>query len=180
MVLDAQPTTTPDDAAPAADAGGRVWTGEGRLADLDHATRRGGQVAGEMAWALLHYCEETDFGHVVLQGGLPCGQTVRDPDLQVIGFDKIPKGPLPAECDGVVPDVAIEVRGPGDAWGEMIVRAGEWLKSGVGCFVLLDPDTSTARLFHASAPNEIVAGKDAVRLPGVLPNFEISAARLFD
>ena len=156
---------------------------EGEVVDLNLPTRRHGQVAGRAFRYLDRFCEETDFGHAVINdAGFLVGEdpdTVRGPDVQVISYAKIPKGPLPDEYDDVPPDVAVEVRSRTDRWRGLMSKATQFLDAGAGCVLVLDPDSASARVFYPDAPNEVFTSGQTLTLGDALPGFEVAVADLF-
>ena len=66
------------------------------------------------------------------------------------------RGPLPQGYLDVPPDLVFEVRSEHDRWAKVTEKVAEYLNAGVPVVVVLDPDTETARVHYADAPEVIL------------------------
>lgn len=106
----------------------------------------------------------------------------RQPDAAYISYDRWPRDrPLPFTGNAldVVPDIAVEVSSPGDAGGELVAKAREYLRGGARLAWVLYPE---AREVHAYSPDgqiRVFLPADRLEAPDVLPGFQVPVADLF-
>jgi Uma2 family endonuclease len=106
--------------------------------------------------------------------------TVRGPDVAFYSFARVPPGPMPRNRYlEVVPEVAFEVRSPGDRWSEIQIKVGEFRKAGVSVVCVADDPTERVHVFDDEG-NRILAGDDELTFPNLLPGFRVAVRRFFE
>lgn len=105
--------------------------------------------------------------------------SVRGPDLCFYSFERLPSELLPVGYAEAPPDLVVEVLSPHDRWPKVLVKVGEYLEAGVTVVVVLDPESSTVRLFRVDGSDVALGGSDELAIPDLLPEFRVQVARLF-
>jgi len=73
----------------------------------------------------------------------------------------------------------VEVRSPSDRISAMNNKALEYLAAGVRAVILLDPDRAAATVFREEELPQTFHNGDSLRVPEILPGFEVKLAKLF-
>lgn len=157
----------------------------GRIVPLNMPYPRHGQICVKVIRLLGRYLDDHDIGQLI---GNDSGvvtergpDTVRGGDVEFYSYDRVPRGPLPRGYLPVVPELVFEVRSPGDRWGRIITKVGEYLEAGVTLVCVLDEQTETARVYRqAEPPEQIFAADQELTLPEVLPDFRVPVRRFFE
>jgi Uma2 family endonuclease len=155
----------------------------GRSVRMAPLTRRHGQICLQVGYLIRRFLELNDMGHVVSNdSGVITSRdpdTVRGPDIAFYSYRTLPKGPLPAGYGPEVPELAVEVRSPGDRWADLWEKVGEYLKAGVGTVLILDDERRLAHVFTAAGERQLQSDEECA-LPEVLPGFVVPVARFFE
>jgi Uma2 family endonuclease len=107
--------------------------------------------------------------------------TVRGADVMFYSYARLPRGPLPKTgYFSTSPDLVVEVRSPGDGWGELTAKVSEYLKAGVTVVAVLDPRTESLTVYRADEPPQTVAAGDEFTLPDLLGEFRAAVRSFFD
>ena len=120
--------------------------------------------------------------HVLTEHRSTYGERATVPDISVYRWGRIPRdasGRLANEVT-IPPDVAIEIRSPGQSLRGLIDRCRWYVANGVHIALLLGPDDSTIRDFRSGAEPVILRRGDVLDLTDVLPGFTLDLASLFD
>ncbi len=151
-----QPASSPPPAAPAArplmtaeelfrlrDDGWRHALVRGELQRMALAGFRQGAVNTNVAVPLAHHVKIRLLGAVCGAGtGFVLARnpdTVLAPDIAFIRRERIPASGLPATFWEGAPDLAVEVRSPGDTGSEVAEKAASWLSAGTRVVWVVDP-----------------------------------------
>lgn len=105
--------------------------------------------------------------------------SVRGPDVMYFSYERLPRGPIPPGFLDVAPDLVIEVRSPTDRLSKMTEKAMEYLAAGVRAVVLLDPERAAATVFREEELPQTFHNGDSLKVPEVLPGFEVKLSKLF-
>lgn len=144
----------------------------GRIAPMTPPDRRHGYVCLKVGRVLADFVETHDLGRVLSDDSVVITErppdTVRGADVCYYSFARLPRGRLAQGYGPEVPELVVEVRSPGDRWGAIQAKVGEYLRAGVLAVLVIDPDAESAHLFRADAPPRAVAGEDELTLPGIL------------
>jgi Uma2 family endonuclease len=103
------------------------------------------------------------------------------PDLSLILIERLPR-----ESDGTIadivplaPDIAIEIRSPGQSLSSLIRRCNWYVANGVRLALVVDPDDRSVFLFRPGVPVHVLRGDERIDLGDVLPGFAVTPRRLF-
>ena len=142
-----------------------------------------GRVATRFARRLDAYAERTGRGVVLIcDAGFVLARhpdTVRAPDVAWVDIDRYralgdDSGLLP-----LAPDLAVEVRSPGDRRGAIERKLEDWFDAGTREVWLADPVRRNVIVFTADAAPQTLEGTQTLRSPQLLPGFEAPLADLF-
>ena len=106
--------------------------------------------------------------------------TVREPDIAFLRRDQIPAAGVPDGFWPGAPDLAVEIKSPGDRRSEIRTKVDDYLARGVRMVWVVDPKwkTVTRHLPHASP---VTFGMDDMLDGGdIVPGFTCPVQRLFD
>jgi Uma2 family endonuclease len=144
---------------------------------------RHGRICVRLARLLDAFVEQHDLGHVI---GNDAGvvttrepDSVRGPDLSFYSYARLPRGEPPEGYASQPPDMVFEVRSPTDRWPDLLAKVAEFLRAGVTAVCVVDPESETVNLYHASQPTLTFSRSDDLRLPPPLDGFVFKVARLF-
>lgn len=143
-----------------------------------------GKICANCVIALGIYARERDAAHVVSNDSfIPTRRnpdSVRGMDVGYIGYDKLPKGPVPEGMIEVAPDLVVEVKSPSDTWNEVFAKVSEYLAIGVRAVVVLDGATNTASVYRNDVLQQIFNPDQDLTVPDVLPGFSVRVGGLFE
>jgi Uma2 family endonuclease len=106
--------------------------------------------------------------------------TLRGADVSFYSYETLAKGPLPEGYLEISPDVIFEVRSPTDRWVYTLAKVQECLNAGVKAVCVLDPRTESLTVYDNDGPPKVLYKGDTLKLPSILPGFELPIARLFE
>lgn len=156
----------------------------GEVVEMNQPWPRHGQICSKVDRILGAFADDNELGHTVCNdGGVVTERdpdTVRGGDVWFISYQKVPKGPFPKGYLDVPPDIVVEVRSESDRWAKVTKKVAEYLDAGVPVVVVLDPETTTARVHYADAPNVNLNADDDLTFPEQLPGFSVRVGRLFE
>jgi Uma2 family endonuclease len=156
----------------------------GEVVPLPHPDRRYGQICGRVVLVLGRFLEDHDLGHVVSNhSGLITEQgpdTVRGPAIAFYSYQRVPKGPMPADYGAEPPELVVEVRSPSDRWPKILAKVAEYLNARVLAVVVLDDDSRTALLSMADQAPRCLGPDDELAIPEILPGFAVPVRRFFE
>jgi Uma2 family endonuclease len=109
----------------------------------------------------------------------------RNPDLlraPDASYLRHPPEPLGGDEMGFIngpPDLAVEVRSPGDRQREVASKVADWLQYGTKLVVVVDPMARKVQVHPAGEPAYELAGDDTLDGGAAVPGWRLSLARLF-
>jgi Uma2 family endonuclease len=140
-----------------------------------------GDVAARMLIAIGAHVNAGDWGLVLAaETGFTLftdPDTVRAPDVAFIRKDRVPD-PLPMGYFTLAPDLAVEVRSPGDRAGEIKEKVADWLAAGTRLVWSVDPRARTARVYRADGSESEVASNGILEGGDVLPGFTLALSSI--
>jgi Uma2 family endonuclease len=103
--------------------------------------------------------------------------TVRAPDVSWIAPEHVYE-PIPG-YPNLTPDLAIEVKSPGNSNPEMAAKAQMWLSYGSKIVLVLDPVPVTVTIYRPHAEPVVLGENDELDLDDLMPGFSCPVWRLF-
>jgi len=104
--------------------------------------------------------------------------TVRGPDVAYVSRVRW-AGPLPQGYGEFAPDLAVEIRSPGDRPGAVLAKVGDWLEAGALLVWVVDPARALISVYRADGSQALLGISDALDGGDVLPGFALALAELF-
>jgi Uma2 family endonuclease len=145
---------------------------------------RHGEICGQVYYLLRRHLEERPVGRVVCNDSGVVREhdpdTVRGADVAFYSYSRVPPGPLPQGYLSVVPELIFEVRSPGDRWGRILAKVGEYLEAGVAIVCVLDQIRERCHVYHADEDVVVFTSEQELTLPDVLPDFRVVVHRFFE
>jgi Uma2 family endonuclease len=149
----------------------------GRIVAMNPPFYAHGYWCAQVTRILGNYAEEHGLGRVIgNDGGVITERdpdTVRGADVAYYSFAKVPRGAVP-EGYWPTPELVVEVRSSDDRWPRIYKKVGEYLDAGVVVVCVVDPPTRSIHISRAD-----VSETDTLKLPDVLPGFEVPVSRIF-
>jgi len=104
--------------------------------------------------------------------------TVLAPDVAFVAAARVHLAPETGYFPGP-PDLAVEVRSPGDAPAEVAAKAQKWLAHGCGVVVAVDPASRTAVVWRRAQVARALSECDSLDCGDVVPGFTLRLSELF-
>ena len=143
--------------------------------------KKHGLVVSRIDTTLSIYADANDYGDVA--SGEPGFRLERDPDtVRAPDMAWFAPGHSPEDMLGypeLPPDLAVEVKSPGNSNPEMAAKAAMWLSYGSRMVWVANPENTTLTI-HRPNTTPVTLGEDDILDGGdVLPGFSIPVWRLF-
>jgi hypothetical protein len=100
--------------------------------------------------------------------------TVREPDIAFVRQDRIPENGVPDGYWPGAPDLAVEIRSPGDQRSEIAAKVADYLARGVRLVWVVDPKKKTVTS-HTPLSSPVTLGGTTSSTPAT--SFQVSPAR---
>ncbi len=153
----------------------------GELRTMSPAGHWHGDVCSVLDRLLSTYVHENKLGKVYVNDtGFVLARkpdTVLAPDLAFVR-----RGRLPKTRNGFFvgpPDLAIEVRSPGDSRRSVREKAQEWLAHGTSCVWIVDPRKQMVTIMEPLRDARELAGDDELTGGALVPGFAVSLRTIF-
>jgi len=154
-----------------------------RVVTMNMPFPRHGQICGNTVHIVAGYLDTIDVGCVVCNDSgvitARAPDTVRGADVAFYSYQRVPKGRFPQGYLSVAPEVAFEVRSPGDRWREILTKVAEYLAAGVLRVCVLDQQTETITVYSPDEPEVKLTHDQELVLPDILPGFAARVERFF-
>jgi len=162
----------------------------GRLLVREPPGMRHGECAMRIVVALANYLSrdresrgapETRGRVVTCDSGFTLARnpdTVRGPDVAYVSRARC-AGPLPDGYGEFAPDLAVEIRSPGDRPGEVLAKVGDLLDAGSDLVWVVDPRRELVSVYRADGSQAMLGNGDVLDGGDVLPGFSFPLAELF-
>ena len=175
-----QTLMTAEEYAQLPDDGKRYELVRGVLVEMSHPQSHHGIVQGQVTFLLKLWTRDhrtgvvvTETGHVVERGP----DTVRGPDVAFVRNGRLDLRKTSWVEGG--PDLAVEIRSPGDRKGEIDERVADYLRAGTPLVWIVDPAKRTVTVRRPGARDEVLRGNDEVSGGDVLPGFTVTVREVF-
>jgi Uma2 family endonuclease len=156
---------------------------EGRVVRMSPPGSRHGALATRIG-ALLHQHADTHrLGVVLAPAGFKIAtdpDTVREPDIAFIRAGRIPSTGIPDGFWPGPPDLAVEIRSPGDRLTSIRAKVADYLARDVRIVWVVDPKAKTVTVHRGRLPAMTLGVDDVIEAPGVMPGFTCRIARFFE
>ena len=156
----------------------------GRVVAVNVPAPRHGEICVRIVRILGRYLDDHELGRLVSNDSGVITErdpdTVRGSDVAFYSYERVPRGPLPRGYLPVVPELVFEVRSPGDRWGQILAKVGEYLEAGVTLVTVLDETTASAHVCRNDQPVQVFAAEQELTLPEAFPGFRAVVGRFFD
>ena len=156
----------------------------GRVIPMNLPARGTAKLAFKFAICCGRYLEDHSLGHLVSNdSGIITEHdpdTVRGADVAFYSYNRVPPGPLPQGYLPVVPELVFEVRSPGDRWGRILAKVGEYLEAGVTAVCVLDQMTERGHVYRNEEEIQVFLPDQELIIPDVLPEFRVVVRRFFE
>lgn len=106
--------------------------------------------------------------------------TVREPDIAFISYDKRPRGERNPGYVQVPPDLVVEVVSPNDRLDEVNDKARMWLNYGVPLVWVVYPGDREVEVHTSDAPVVTLTEDDTLDGGAILPGFTCPVRDIFD
>ena len=140
-----------------------------------------GAVVPLITMALGFYAVSNDYGEV--SAGEPGYFLERDPDtVRAPDVAWIAPGRIPAGTRGypaLAPDLAVEVKSPGNSYAELAAKAGMWLSYGSREVWVADPERVTITVYRPYQEPVTLGEDDTLEGGDLLPGFAVPVWKLF-
>lgn len=106
----------------------------------------------------------------------------RRPDVAFISYDRWPKRRRIPDSNAwpVVPDLAVEVVSPTNAFDEIVAKVREYFTAGVQRVWVVSPPERQVYVYDSTTHISVLAVDDSLSGEPLLPGFQLSLAELFD
>ncbi len=156
----------------------------GRVILMNLPAPRHGEICGQVYYLLRQHFDDRPLGRVVCNDSGVVTEhdpdTVRGPDVAFYSYSRVPPGPLPQGYLAVVPELVFEVRSPGDRWGRILAKVGEYLEAGVTVVCVLDQMTEQCHVYRSDEDIQVFTAEQEWSVPDVLPEFRLVVRRFFE
>jgi len=105
--------------------------------------------------------------------------SLRGPDLLLYRASRVSGGKLPSSYLAVMPDVVFEVLDVHDQWSDVIERALEFLRVGVGVVCIADFQKESLAIFRDGQAPKLLHAADTFELPEVLGELRVPVREFF-
>ena len=105
--------------------------------------------------------------------------TVLAPDIAFVRRERIPAAGRPRTFWSGPPDLAVEVRSPGDTRKEVAEKAADWLVSGTLAVWVVDPSDASVTIHLPHREPRRLAASDTLDGAPLLPGFRLPVAEIF-
>ena len=175
-----QTLMTAEDFAQLPDDGKRYELVRGVVLEMSHPSRDHGEVAVTVAALIHRWMVPRRLGRVRVETGFVLQRgpdTVRGPDVSFVRRDR--DGDVDGPWVKHGPDLAVEIRSPGDRTGEIEDRVADYLRAGTPLVWIVDPEKRTVTVRRPGAADQVLRGDDEVSGGDVLPGFTTTVREIF-
>ena len=140
-----------------------------------------GDLAVQISGLLNAYARPRKLGKVVGEVGYVLERgpdTVRGPDVSFVRRERVPIGPAADKFVEGAPDLAVEIRSPGDRPGEIADKVAGYFRSGAGLVWGVDPRRRVVMVHTPDGHTRLLRDGDTVNGGDVLPGFTAPVSEL--
>jgi Uma2 family endonuclease len=141
-----------------------------------------GLIQGQICFVLRLFLATHPIGRVTTESGVVVGDdpdTVRGPDVAFWSFQRLPADVVVETYPAVAADLCVEILSPGEQYGRLQRKIGDYLACGVRLVWVVDPESRTVTVYRPDAPLTVLQDNDDITGGDVLPGFTRRVAELF-
>ena len=165
------------------DRGVRTELVRGRIVRMNMPVPRHGIYCTRIIVPLGGFLERADLGQLASNdSGVVTERdpdTVRGADISYYSYTRLPKGRIPDGYLEVAPELVFEVLSPTDRWKDVLAKVAEYLKAGVLCVCIVDPQREVFVVYYPDKPEETLTSDQAFELAWLLPGFSLPLKDVF-
>ncbi len=154
---------------------------DGEISEMSGPGGVHGRIAMRLGRYLDIFAEENNLGIVTGEAGYYSPDdryTTLFPDVATISFERAPD-PFPEWFVPAMPDLAVEVKSPGNTWPELRDKARRYLQRGKTLVWIVDSARGAVEIHRTSGTVEAVSAEGSLAGGEVLPGFTLELSRLF-
>lgn len=158
---------------------------DGELIEMPQPGRRHGLLAADIVFYLRLYTRTREIGEITIESGYFSADdrhTLLGPDVAFLRYDRLPQPPTD-KWVSVMPDLAVEIRSPGDSLAKIRRKAQIYLRNGTTIVWIVLPaqqGVEVWRQVEGSPPaSEFFGVGDKLEGEDVLPGFKLDISLLF-
>ena len=140
-----------------------------------------GAIAVAIAARLHAFVQPRGLGTVAVESGFTLTRnpdSVRGPDVSFVRRERA-AGVRGAGYLAGAPELAVEIRSPGDSMSDLARLAAEYLAAGARLVWIVDPESATVRVCSPGAASRTFTGADVLDGGELLPGFEMTISEVF-
>jgi Uma2 family endonuclease len=156
---------------------------EGRVVRMSPPGSRHGALATRIAALLHQHVEAHRLGAVLTPAGFWLAadpDTVREPDVAFVRAERMPATGIPDGFWPGPPDLAVEIRSPGDHLPKIRAKVRDYLARGVLLVWVVDPKAKTVTVHRGESPAVTLGMDDEMDASEVVPGFICAVGRFFE
>lgn len=141
-----------------------------------------GRATIRLATPLAQFVWDHDLGEVYDHSGYQLTinpDTVLGPDIAFISKQRLKESGDPEGYWQGPPDVAVEVRSPGDRRGKVNKKISLWLRSGTKQVWIVEPKHRTVTIYRSETDTTTFSESDYLEAEDLFPGFRLSLDRIF-
>jgi Uma2 family endonuclease len=153
---------------------------KGELLTMTPPKREHARVCANLIILLGNYVKANDLGEVWADSGFKLESnpdTVIAPDLSFNAKNRLtnlPTGYVPGP-----PDLAVEVRSPGDRRGKVERKSTMWLGFGIKSLWVVNPIKRSVEVFHSTGKRSLFHESDEL-IDDTVPGFRVAVSKIFE
>jgi Uma2 family endonuclease len=140
-----------------------------------------GAIAVAIAARLHAFVQPRGLGTVAVESGFTLTRnpdSVRGPDVSFVRRERV-DGVRGAGYLAGAPELAVEIRSPGDSMSDLARLAGDYLAAGARLVWIVDPESATVRVCSPGVASRTLTGADVLDGGELLPGFEMTISEVF-
>jgi Uma2 family endonuclease len=156
---------------------------EGRVVRMSPPGIRHGALATRIASLLHQHVDAHHLGAVLTPAGFWLASdpdTVREPDVAFLNAERVASTGIPDGFWPGPPDLAVEIRSPGDRLAEIGAKVSDYLARGVRLVWVVDPKEKTVAVHRSKSEAVILGMDDEIDAAEVVPGFTCAVRRFFE
>lgn len=156
---------------------------EGRVIRVSLPGSLHGALMTRIAMLLALHVDTHHLGVVMTSGGFKLAtnpDTVRGPDVAFVRRESIPEAGIPEGFWPGTPDLAIEIRSPGDRPSEILAKVDDYLTRGVRLVWVVEPRRKSVTVYRRLLPPVTLGVDETLDALDVVPGFVCEVRRIFD